>query len=254
MQYESSILVIDSSTRDPDLYPSSAEYSIPVGKVHGLCGADILEASIPGSQSGVSERNNILTYTIDSDGSISSVSVPPGTYTESELIAAIQALVAGDGLVLTVIDHRVRFTHPTSDFRIFLNRPSSIHGCLGIHTNVPYVQSVSREYAPRGKIDVTGGSRYIRVQSNLAIHEHVPDVCEPGMGLYMLNQDAALPWVRYPTRLYDRPRSVNSIRIRLENPDGSLYETGDIDHVLVVRLWIASSATESLQTPTNQAK
>jgi hypothetical protein len=250
---ESSILVVDSSTRDPDLYPSSAEYSIPIGKVHGLCGADILDASIPASQTGISERNNTLTYAIDSAGTITSVAVPPGTYTEASLVATIQDLVASDGLVLNITDQRVRITHPTSDFRVYLNRPSSIHACLGIHTKAAYVMSLSREYAAPGKIDVTGGSRYIRVHSNLAIHEHVPDQCEPGMGLYMLNNEhAALPWVRYPTRLYDRPRSVNSIGIRLENPDGSLYETGQIDHVLVVRLWRAS--TESPQTPADQAK
>lgn len=255
------ILVVDSSTRDTDVYPYSNEYSISIGRTTGICGVDILDANIPLTQDPISERNNVFSYAVGS-GPVKTATLPPGIYSETGLVEQLQSRVSGDGLQLEIVRHKVKITHPSEEFTVYLNRPRSVHPCLGIKSTTPSVHSQSREYTTGGMIDPTGGARYIRIRSNLSIPEHVSDVCDPGMGLYFTtpyplyygSQDRQTPWVKYPTRFFDRPIQVNSIGIRLENPDGSLYETGNMDHVFVVRLWKTQAISSSQQISEYQSK
>jgi hypothetical protein len=234
------ILVIDSSTRDMELYPESNDYTIHIGRTPGVYGADIIDANIPWTQDPISKRNNTLVVAVD-EGTPVVCQIPPGTYTETTLVEQLQNALQPTGIQVSLANHRVTFTHPTSEFRILLNR-STLHPSLGIQSRVASIQSINKAYTPNGVIDLTGGARYIRVASNLHVQEHVADTCDPGMGVYFPGHRQS-PWVRYPSRLYDRPRQINSIGIRLENPDGTVYESGTVDHVFVVRLWIARKST-----------
>lgn len=247
------ILTIDSSTRDTSVYPESNEYSIPIGRTVGVCGVDILDASIPAIQDPISARNNALTFSIGNAAPVT-VTVPPATYTESSLVTALDTALSseGSGLSATLAHHKVTLTHASQEFRIYTNRPSSIHPYLGIITTAPYIDSISRTYTPPGVVDPSGGARYIRVRSNHEVKEQAPDHCDPGMGLYIPGREQ--PWVRYPTRLYATPSQISSIGVRIENPDGSLYETGCINHVLVVRLWRARATTSSINSQEYQSR
>lgn len=259
MRVREKILVLDSSTRDRDLYPYSSEYKIPIGRTPGIVGIDFIEANIPLTQDPISERNNTFTYQIG-DASPQTVTIPVGIYSETGLIDQLQNAVESSGLQLTISQHRVTFTHPSQEFHILLNRNNSVHAHIGITSSSARVSSLNREYTPRGMIDPTGGARYIKVVSETGIHEHVVDQCDPGMGLYFAttyplyygSQNRQTPWVTYPTRWYDRPRQLNSIGVRLENPDGTVYETGNMDHVFVIRLWIAAPTTSSKRSPEYQ--
>jgi hypothetical protein len=154
----------------------------------------------------------------------------------------------GSGLTIQASgSSRVTFAHASQEFEILCHRPNSIHGVLGVHTSVAAVPSIAQSYTPSGRIDLTGGSRYIRIRSGLAVPEHVADVCDPGLGIYMTDTTRTSPLSTYPTRFYDRPIQINSIGIRLENPDGSLYETGGVDHVLILRVWKTRATTTSSQ-------
>lgn len=246
------ILTIDSATRDTSVYPESNEYSIPIGRTIGVCGVDILDAIIPATQDPISTRNNVLTFSIGNASPVT-VTIPPGTYTESTLVTALDTALTdeGSGLGASLTTHRVTLSHASSDFRVYTNRPNSIHTYLGIITTAPYIDSISRTYTPPGIIDPTGGARYIRVRSNREVKEQAPDQCEPGMGLYTHGRDT--PWIRYPTRFYATPSQISSIGVRLENPDASLYDTGCVNHVLLVRLWRAR-ATSSIHSQEYQSR
>jgi hypothetical protein len=172
-------------------------------------------------------------------------------------VTALQSALSSDGSGLTIqaaSGSRVEFAHASQEFEILCHRPNSIHTVLGVHTTAASVPSISQRYTPSGRIDITGGSRYIRIRSGLAIQEHVADVCDPGLGIYMTDTTRTSPLSTYPTRFYDRPFQINSIGIRLENPDGSLYDTGGIDHVLVVRVWKTRATSSSQQISEYQSK
>ena len=240
------VLVVDSSSRDIETYPSSSEYTIPLGRHVGVCGVDILDADIPTTQYPISTRNDTLTFSVGTSA-LRSVTVTSGTYTAASLISALQSALTSDGSGLSVSlssGHAV-FSHASSEFTIWTNRPASMHKVLGFITTSPSVQSTARSLTPSGIVDPDAGPRYIRVRSTLSVDEHVVDPCEPGVGVYWLDSSHAQRWCRYPTRFYDRPKQVNSIGIRLENPDGTLYETGSVDHVFVVRLWKARASTSA---------
>jgi hypothetical protein len=247
------ILTIDSSTRDTSVYPDTNEYSIPIGRTVGVCGVDILDAIIPATQDPISARNNALTFSIGNAAPVT-VTVPPGTYTEATLVTALDTALTteGSGLAATLDTHRVTLTHASAEFRVYTNRPSSIHPYLGIITTAPYIDSISRTYTPPGMVDPTGGARYIRVRSNREVKEQAPDHCDPGMGLYTPGRDP--PWIRYPTRFYATPSQISSIGVRFENPDGTLYETGCVNHVLLVRLWRARATASSIHSQEYQSR
>ncbi|MGA1563737.1 MAG: hypothetical protein ACO35C_03845 [Pontimonas sp.] len=250
------ILVLDSSTRDLDMYPSSNDYAIEIPRITGVCGVDILDANIPLTQEPVSDRNNQFTYSVGT-GAPRTLSIDAGTYTASSLVTALQALLTADGqgLTSTLTGRRVAFGHSTDEFKIFLNRENSVHRLLGIKSSAPYIQSSARAYTPSGMIDTTGDARYIMVQSNASIDESVKDTCEPGLGVYMVpaygaSSDRARPWTQYPTRFFATPKTLQHIGITLRNPDGSLYETHGLDHVFVCRVWkLKPSAASSTRSP-----
>jgi hypothetical protein len=259
MHLAEQLYLIDSRHRDPDLFPNTNEYSVHLGKNTSIYGMDILEASISRTQDPVSERNNVLSFRIGG-AAVESVTIPPGTYSEQSLVDAVQLSLTQAGSSLQIAAdgaHRCVFTHPSEEFTIYLNRPNSLHTILGFHTgpSVPAVQSVNRHLVPRGIMDpaAEGDASYIVVRTNIETMQVFSHVSHPaGAGIYLLDTERAQKWVRYPTRWFDRAMAVSTLTFRLENPDGTLYDTGYRNHVFLLRLW-KGVTTESPSPPRSQA-
>lgn len=254
-QLAEQILLVSSRHRDRDLFPQTQTYSVNLGKMDGVYGLDILDASVPRTQDSVSDRNNILSFRVGSHGAIQSVSIPPGTYTtEQALVNAIQTELTKIESVLQVSleDHHIVFTHPTDEFHVFLNRPQSIHRVLGFDSyTAPFVTSSGNRLVPRGRLDPTGSdSEYIIVHTNTDGMQAFSRVQHPpGAGVYFLDSGRSTKWIAYPTRWFARPVSLNTLAIRLENPDGTLYDTGYRDNMFVVRVWKAVVTSGDETTP-----
>jgi len=244
MQLAEQILLISSRHRDRDLFPDTNTYSIHLGKMGGVYGIDIIDAVIPRTQDPVSERNNTLSFRVGESGTIQSITIESGDYTEQGLVDAIQAGLtdAGSALQVTLDTHHVVFTHPSDDFSVFLNRPQSLHGVLGFGSyTAPLVTSTNRRLVPRGILDPTGAdSKYVVVHTNTDGMQAYSTVQYPaGAGVYSLDPERSTKWNAYPTRWFDRAISLNTLAIRLENPDGTLYDTGYRENTFIVRVWKA---------------
>ena len=235
-------ITLDSRTRDVNIYPDTNEYRIALGgkSYNGVVGVSVTYAGIPATERTIHAANNTLSYRVGETGTMGprrTVVVPGGMYaTPTALVDEIQDQMTlhGDGMTVAYNDEtqRLTFSAPTA-FSLFTS-DSSIRHILGFKTSAYVVVSAQQnetthEYTPHGIVDVSG-PRYIQLES--------PDLDIPVLGLIDLQKSPA-EFVPRPERYFDTIKSkVSSLGIRLTTDGGRLYDTGAVDHFLVVKLTV----------------
>lgn len=233
---------LDTRTRDMDTFPGTNEYRIALGgkSYNGVVAITLEYAGVPATERTIHDANNTLTYRVGDPGAMGprrTVVVPGGMYaTPTALVDEIQDQMTlhGDGMTVTYNDEtqRLTFSAPTP-FSIFTS-DSSIRHILGIKTSTYVVVSAQQDetthvYTPHGTVDVSG-PRYIQLES--------PDLDDPVLGMIDL-QKSPTEFVPRPERYFDTIKSkVSSLGIRLTTDGGRVYDTGAVDHFLVVKLTV----------------
>jgi len=222
---------IDPSMRDQTTYPETNEYFVPFDQTYnGVVSVELEYASIPSTEPVVSARNDAFVYRVGV-GARKRVSLTHGPYTPSSLVTALNALfvVEGDGLVATydVPSGKVTFS-AGSAFSIYVS-DTTARAVLGLNTSEPIVSSATSspfEYTCRGQVDVRG-VKYVVVRS--------PDVLDRELGLVDMQKDPH-QYVPYPPRFLKNFKRLSGVRLRIEREDGTLYDTGGLGHVLVIKI------------------
>ena len=227
------VVRVDPLMRDTSLYPATNEYRVAFDQTYnGVVCVDLEYASISTTEPIVSSRNDTFVYHVSAGGGRKSVTMEHGSYTAGELVTALndRLLSAGDGLVASFepTTGKVTFTHATSPFVIYANDSTS-RNLLGLITSEPLLYSTASspfEYVCSGRVDVSG-IKYVVIRS--------PDVMDRELGLVDLQKDPT-QYVRAPTRYFKNYKRMSGIRIRIEREDGSLYDTGGVTHVLLLKI------------------
>jgi hypothetical protein len=238
-QIKTVVLRLDSASRDTSSYPETNDYRVDLGQaLPFVCGIDLVDAIIPLTQHPIHSGNNTLEYTVGSNPKRTLV-LTPGTYTPSSLATTISgALVDGLSVSLTAATQQLTFSHGSSDFIIHLGS-TTMRDVLGLGSvTATQVASSSLQYTPPGTVDVRG-SPYIRIVCPDIVSSSV-DTMHPGLGLIRTDtgaKDASL--IRPPPVPFGVMKaSLRSVGIRLENPDGTLYDTGQQNHTLLLHISI----------------
>ena len=143
--YENSVkksymFYIDSKDRDRNVYPHPNNYAItfsaPFKNVYSL---EILDASIPRTQYAIDSHNNTLVYKYGTSGTIRTIKIPVGDYSDKNLITVINNALesATDGNDITIqnvsisADERSTFVfYATQEFILDMNK-STLRTVLG---------------------------------------------------------------------------------------------------------------------------
>ena len=234
------VIRIDPSMRDRELWTDSNEYRFPFAETYnGVVSAELTHASVPETEYPVSSRNDAFAYKVGA-GDRKVVRLTHGTYTETGLVSALNALLTseGDGLVAAydAPSRKITFSHASSSFLIYVADTSS-RAVLGITTTDPLASSSTvspYQYVCGGHVDVRG-IKYVVVRS--------PDIMDRELG-YVDMQTDPHQFVPAPERVFKHYKRMSGIRIRIEREDGSLYETGGVNHLLLLKiLYIDTAAT-----------
>jgi hypothetical protein len=238
------VVRVDSSQRDTSSYPETNEYRVDLLQSFPfVCGIELCDAIIPITQFPVHAGNNTLEYTVEGNPKRTLV-LDPGVYTQASLASAVDsALQDGLAVALDASAQTLTFSHATTAFVIHVVA-STLRHCLGMGSvTATTVASQSLAYTPPGTVDVRG-SPYIRVVCPDIATSSV-DTIDPGLGMVRTDaggKDASL--LRRPLVLFGVMKSsVRSIGIRLENPDGTVYSTGQQNHTLLLRLHLLDRET-----------
>ena len=240
--------LVDSSKRDVASYPNSSEYVVefnsPFRKVLGL---ELLDAHIPRTELAVTADSNTFVYKVD--GSVKRVAtLTPGSYsTAASLLTALHdTLTDGLDVNLSPTGYAV-FSTGSAEFTLYASE-STLTPTLGFISTSRTVSSSSASYTPPAMIDVSG-PRYLIVRcpeiETLVQHDRHFERWNPGVGIVKFpvhgQQSAAPPeYIPLPLQSALTPLArLGSITIRLEKPNGQLYNTGNLDHALVLRIhWL----------------
>jgi len=244
---QSYTFIADSSKRDFVAYPSSSEYVIefnaPFRKVVGI---ELLDASIPKTELPVTPTTNNFVYKT-SNGSKTTVTVDPSIeYTPDSLIAALHAAVSADGLSVSLERGKAIFSASES-FTLYASE-SGLARVLGFTQNLKSVTTTSPafEYTPPGLVNCAGPTHIIihcPELETLIQHDRNFESCNPGIGIVKFSPYGC-PWNPefrpLPVYLATTPMArLSSMTIQLRKNDGSLYDTGNLDHILVMRMhWL----------------
>jgi hypothetical protein len=234
------VLRLESSQRDASSYPETNAYRVDLPQSFPfVCGMELVNAIVPITQHPIHDGNNMLEYTVA--GSVKrSLAVSPGSYSASALTTAIDGALQ-DGLAVAYdgSTQQITFSHATKAFDIHV-RTSTLRHALGMGSvTASTVSSSSGAYTPPGTVDVRG-SPYIRVVCT-DIVPPVVDTVSPGLGVLRTDasssKDATV--VPSPPIMFGVMKAtVRSIGIRLENPDGTLYDTGQQNHTLLLTVYL----------------
>lgn len=165
--YENSVkksymFYIDSKDRDRNVYPHPNNYAInfsaPFKNVYSL---EILDASIPRTQYAIDTHNNTLVYKYGTSGTMSTIRIPVGDYSDKNLITVINnALESATDNDITIqnvsipADERSTFVfHASQSFILDMNR-STLRTVLGFDL-------LADDY----RIDELGHTKYELAQS-----------------------------------------------------------------------------------------
>jgi hypothetical protein len=233
-------LTLDSSKRDVDTYPATNDYRIPLGKSYnGVVAIRLEYASIQQTEHPISDRNNVLVYQVGT-APRRTATVPPGAYTPSGLATAIQTELTshGDGLTVTYDASTKRVTFSASGAFEIITPDTSMRDVLGIKETSYSIKSAANAYSPPGMVDVAG-PRYVQIES--------PDLDDEVLGVIDISKTPH-EFVPRPERYLDTMKSkVSSIGIRITT-GGRVYDTGYVDHVLVLKL----TTLDTKRLPFNQ--
>lgn len=238
-QVHETLLRIDPRFRDKTLFPKTNEYRVDFGKtmknVVGIC---VHDARFPITEPVITEATNTVTYIIGTQ--TIQKTITPGTYTESTLVDALNAVMGSD-ITVTIdpVTKRLLFSSQdgSTPFRFDISS-TSMSRILGFVTTSGFTQFVVT-YSPQGPLDLTGCS-YLVIRSN--------DVKTPGTGLHtdpglaVVDVDRSDSYTKpmhreYPTIYFDTIREkMTGIHIRIERDDGTLYDTAYTNHYIILRI------------------
>lgn len=239
-QVTESLFRIDPRARDRVLYPSTNEYRVEFGKtIKNVVGISVHDARIPITESTITLHNNTITYVIS--GQTKQVSVAPGSYTETSLVDALNAVMNPDvSVTFDQVSKRVLFQAGQTGvpFQFDVTNTTMSRTLGFVHEEGFTTPSLA--YSPLGTVDLRGCS-YILIRSN--------DIKTPGTGLHtdaglaILDIDhisTSTPPIQrpYPVIYFDTIREkMNGIHIRIERDDGRLYDTGYTNHYILLRIF-----------------
>ena len=248
--------LVDSSKRDASSYPSPSEYVIefnaPFRKVVGI---ELLDAHVPRTENAITSTTNTLVYKVGTH-SKTVATLPIAQYaTVSSCVEALNGVLT-NGLSVSEAHGRAVFA-AASDFTIYLSE-STLARVLGFPSrSVQSVTSKDNSLTSPGLINLAGPP-YVVVRcpelETLVQHDRHFEKWNPGIGMvkfvcYGLTCEPN--FTPYPLDLGRVPLArLGSLTIRLEKPDGSLYDTGGLDHALLVRLhWIDAPLVTTSMPP-----
>jgi len=242
--------IVDSSKRDTTSYPSSAEYVVefmaPFRKVLGI---EVVDAHIPRTERAIAPTSNTLVYQVGTDAKKTlTLPIDNTEFTPSTLVSALNDGLE-NGLQVTLTTGKAVFTAP-SEFLVYAQE-SGLSRVLGFAPHIRTATSTSRSYTPNGLIDVTG-PRYVVIRSpeieSIIQRDRTFEQWNPGLGMVKFpayGMGTSDPdFTPYPQSFGDTPLArLTSFTLRLEKPDGTLYDTGYLDHALIMRItWIDAPA------------
>jgi len=116
-------LDIDSSERDPTVYPNPADYVIELkSPIYDVNKISIASARIHASQLLINDRNNTFTVTNTTDTTVATVTLDNGNYKGTTLATELGTkLTTAVGETVTVVydsdDNTLKFTAASDEFR-----------------------------------------------------------------------------------------------------------------------------------------
>lgn len=133
-QKESYVFMIDSSSRNKDIFPESNQYSIEFNSPFlNVCAMEILRAHIPRSEYNIDDANNVLEYTLDSNPFVYQLTIEPGDYSLPRLVSYLNERLLG-GLSIATLTNPYNVSN-----KVFFNRqapfsvlPSTFCEALGM--------------------------------------------------------------------------------------------------------------------------
>ena len=239
------VVRVDPSMRDRQMYPDTNEYRVQFDQTYnGVVSVDLDYASLPATEPVVSTRNDTFVYRVGG-GARKRVVLTHGTYTPTSLVTSLNSLLTaeGDGLLATYDAPTGKLTFSAgSSFVIYAN-DTTARGVLGLITSEPLVSSTASspfELTCQGRVDVLG-VKYVVIRS--------PDVLDRELGVVDLqkNPHQYVPCAPRPFKNY---RRMSGIRLRIEREDGTLYDTGGVNHVLLLKLQYIDTKTPVVGTTT----
>jgi len=240
MSVSSVILVINSRNRDHTVY-SSSDFRVDTNTIQGAVGIELLECQLALGQMDINATNNQILFYIGSETRL--VTISEGNYTAAELVSALNTGLSGSGVVASLTAGRITFTHASKSFKIVTTVQNSIHRVIGLGSSQQIIESDGLSMVCPYPVDVKSGFEYVKICAPDLQHDlqdDTPTHLQPGIGLYKTGEGAeyVIRVVRYPPRFFPTPQKLSSLRIRLENPDGTLYQSANnLDNVFVVRVW-----------------
>lgn len=238
---ESSIFLINSCDRDSTVY-STSDFKVNTHTIHDVIGFELLDAQLALGQSSIHSSNNSLLLYIGSE--TRHIEIESGQYSPDTLVTALQSQLVGTGLVASLSPNKIiTLTHPSTDFKIVTTIQNSIHRVLGMTSSKSLLESTNKSFTSPYPVDFTSGFEFIRIRFpdiDEYLQEDTPSHLQPGVGIYKLSSDTEYVdrLSRFPPRVFAVPKKINSIRVRLENPDGTTYKSNtNLDNVFVVRIW-----------------
>ena len=95
-QKESYVFMVDSSSRNKDVFPDSNQYSIEFNSPFlNVCALEVLRAHIPRSEYNIDHANNVLEYTLDSNPFVYELTIEPGDYSLPRLVTYLNERLLG---------------------------------------------------------------------------------------------------------------------------------------------------------------
>ena len=236
-QITSHLVRIDPLARDVALYPKTSHYRVDFGRTFtNVAGLHLVDARIPFTEPVVTSDRNALVYQVGT-GPVRTVTLDPGAYTPSSLVTEIntQCTAHGDGLSVAYSDSTQKLTFSAgSDFSIFAAK-STMRRVLGIIADVYRVTSSSSLYTPEGMLDLTASTKYILIKCTDLHEPALNTTCDAGLG--MLHTSSPPEFRAYPPHRFPQLKNkLSGLTIRLERDSGVEYDTGGLNHVLILRL------------------
>jgi hypothetical protein len=209
-----------------------------------VVGIDLVDARIPMTEHPIPPGQTTLTYHVGS-GPLRTASIDPGSYTPAEVTSALNgALEDGMTVVYDTVTQKMTFSAGGAAFTIYPTK-STLRHVIGMVTTRYKIEGTT--YTPEGMVD-TYGTKYILVR---CMDTHDPSLsphCHPGLGV--IHTSTPHEFRPYPTHFFPLIKSkLSGLTIRLERDSGEEYDTGSINHVLLVRVYTLDSASIPVAAP-----
>ena len=260
-------LVVSSNDKTPDSV-SNADFKVRLGDTYftqQVSGISVVSCTVPNIIYNINQYNNTLAISkdpIDQLKGVSTITVPIGQYTISELLSAIDLKITEANqnppidldIVQDPLTQRIKFT---DNFRfIFYNtvlHPSTLWEVLGfdpkvneyvsVFENGPNLWTVRPPYIPN-----LSGTQYINILSNLSENNSIDGVGVKSLLEIVSMYDTPFGAVHTQTTnmaehaviKYVNPRNLNNITIKLVDEKYRNIDIGNFPVTVVLRIYFST--------------